>query len=88
VLKAGNGFCWLRAMIVGLLSIYLIFTSQDYLYRWLPYFSMSSLLSGADVIDRATGFLTAFPWRGVLKSPVAESLLYISAREITTHRDF
>jgi hypothetical protein len=62
-------------MIVGLFSIYLIFTSQDYLYRWLPYFSMSSLLSGADVVDRSTGFLGAFPWPGVLKSLVAAVLL-------------
>jgi ABC-2 type transport system permease protein len=76
------------SMIAGLFSIYLIFTSQDYLYRWLPYFSMSSLLSGADVVDRATGFLTAFPWPGVLKSLVAAGILYVSAREITAHRDF
>lgn len=76
------------SMIAGLFSIYLIFTSQDYLYRWLPYFSMGRLLSGADVVDRATGFLTAFPWSGVLKSLVAAALLYLSAREITAHRDF
>ena len=49
------------SVIVGLFSIYLIFTSQDYLYRWLPYFSMGRLLSGADVVDRSTGFLAAFP---------------------------
>jgi ABC-2 type transport system permease protein len=76
------------SMIAGLFSIYLIFTSQDYLYRWLPYFSMSNFLSGADVVDRATGFLTAVPWPGVLKSLAAAVLLYVSAREITAHRDF
>jgi L-lactate permease len=76
------------SMIAGLFSIYLIFTSQEYLYRWLPYFSMSSLLSGADVVDRATGFLAAFPWPGVLKSLVAAALLYVIAREVTAHNDF
>jgi hypothetical protein len=63
------------SMVAGLFSIYLIFTSQDFLYRWLPYFSMGRLLSGADVVDRATGFVTAFPWSGVLKSLVAAALL-------------
>jgi ABC-2 type transport system permease protein len=76
------------SMIAGLFSIYLIFTAQDYLYRWAPYFSMSNFLSGADVVDRATGFLTAIPWPGVLKSLAAAALLYVSAREITAHRDF
>lgn len=76
------------AMIAGLMTIYLAFTAQDYLFRCLPYFSMSALLSGADVVDRATGFLAAFPWTGIAKSLGAAVLLYIGAREVTAYRDF
>jgi ABC-2 type transport system permease protein len=76
------------SIVVGLLTIYLIFTAQDYLYRWLPYFSVQGLLSGADVVDRTTGFLSTFPWTGMLKSFAAAVLLYSAAREITVYRDF
>jgi ABC-2 type transport system permease protein len=75
-------------IVVGLLTIYLIFTAQDYLYRWLPYFSMHSLLSGADVVDRKTGFLATFPWPGMLKSLAVAVLLFSGARRITAYRDF
>jgi hypothetical protein len=76
------------SMAAGLLAIYLIFTSQDYLYRWLPYFSMSGLMSGQDFVDRSTGFLAACPWINVLKSLGAAALLYVSAREIMLRKDF
>lgn len=81
------------AVVAGGISVLLIFTAQDYLYRWVPsfnfpYFNMAALLGGYDFVNRATGFLTAWPWQGILKSLCASVALFWTSTEIIKHRDF
>lgn len=50
------------------MSVYLAFNSQDYFYSWLPRLNVSRFMSGFDFLDLRTGFLTGWPWAGVLTS--------------------
>jgi ABC-type transport system involved in multi-copper enzyme maturation permease subunit len=76
------------AAAMGGLSVYFVFTAQDYLYRWLPYFRMSNLLGGGDLVNRATGFLDGWPWGGMLKSMAVAAILFWCATEVEARRDF
>lgn len=78
----------LAAAAVGLVSLYFAFTAYDYLYRWFPYFSMSGLLSGADFVDRSSGFLDGWPWLATLICLAVAASFYIGATHATKHLDF
>jgi ABC-2 type transport system permease protein len=89
-----TGFFWssvlpsdYAAAGMGALSLYLTFTAQDYLYRWLPAFGMSRLLSGAEYVNRATGFLQSCDWSGVAASLAAALALFLAATQIMQLRD-
>jgi hypothetical protein len=86
----GSEFSGLAAAGVCLL---LVFTAQDYLYRWFPafnfpYFNMSAFLSGGDLVNRATGFLDAWPWAALVKCSACTVLLFWASVEIVDRRDF
>jgi len=81
------------AIVAGGVSVLLVFTAQDYLYRWIPsfnfpYFNMTAFLGGYDFVNPATGFLTGWPWQGVLNSLCAGAALFWASIEIIKHRDF
>lgn len=81
------------AIAIGGVSVFLVFTAQDYLYRLIPsftvpYFNMNAFLNGYDVVNRATGFLDGWPWAGVLKSACASAVLFWISMEIVERRDF
>jgi hypothetical protein len=76
------------SLALGGLCAFIAYTTHDYLYRWLPYFRMSDLLSGGDLINRATGYLEAWPWPGVFKSVAIALLLCWTAIELVDRRDF
>jgi ABC-2 type transport system permease protein len=76
------------AAAVGLVSLYFVFTAYDYLYRWFPYFNMNALLSGADFVDRSSGFLHGWPWPATLTCLAVAASLYIGATRVTEHLDF
>src|SRR5262249_10298616 len=75
------------AVLAGGVSVLLVFTAQDYLYRWIPsfnfpYFNMAAFLSGYDYVNRTTGFLMGWPWRGVVVSLCTGAVLFFSSTEI------
>ena len=72
---------------MGLVSLYLVFTAQEYVYRWFPAFRMSDLLSGAEYVNRATGFLEGCSWVGVAVSLGVAAALFAGATEIMECRD-
>ena len=49
---------------------------------------MTAFLGGYDFVNRATGFLTGWPWQGVLKSLCAGAALFWTSTEIIKYRDF
>jgi ABC-2 type transport system permease protein len=76
------------AVGLGGISLYFVFNAQNYLYSWFPHFNMSRLLSGFEFIDLRTGFLTAWPWSGILGSVAIAGALFWSAVELIQRRDF
>ncbi len=91
----GVGLLWssilsgqIAAAAIGLASLYFIFTAYDYLYRWFPYFSMSGLISGADHVNRATGFLNGWPLSSTLISLGVTAALSLIAARFTERVEF
>jgi hypothetical protein len=74
-------------------SALLVFTAQDYLYRWIPsfrfpYFNMSAFLGGYDFLNSATGLLDGWPWPGIAKSVCTAGVLFWGSTAIVERRDF
>jgi ABC-type transport system involved in multi-copper enzyme maturation permease subunit len=81
------------AIAVSGVSVFLAFTAQDYLYRWIPsfqfsYFNMNAFLGGYEFLNRWTGFLDGWPWPGILKSVCVAGVLFWSSTVIVERRDF
>jgi ABC-2 type transport system permease protein len=76
------------AVGIGAVSLYLLYNSQSFLYYWFPTFSLSRFLSGFEYLDLRTGFLTGWPWAGVIASLAAASALLWAAIEAVRKRDF
>lgn len=81
------------ALLAGSVSILLVFTVQDYLYRWIPafnfpYFNMHGFLAGVEHVDRASGLLTGWPWRGILNSAAVSTAVCYAAVRVVKRRDF
>lgn len=72
----------------GAVSVYLAFNSQDYFYSWFPRVNISRFMSGFDFLDLRTGFLTDWPWSGVLASLCVASLLMWAATQMIRRQDF
>jgi ABC-2 type transport system permease protein len=72
----------------GAVSVYLAFNSQDYFYSWFPRLNISRFMSGFDFLDLRTGFLTGWPWSGVLASLCIASLLMLAATQVIRRQDF
>ena len=73
---------------VGAMSLYVVFNSQIYFYSWFPRFNMGRFLSGFAFVDMRTGFLTAWPWSGILVSLGIAGALLAAAIEVMRRRDF
>lgn len=77
------------APAIGGLTVFLMFTGRNYVYRFLPSFDMPSLLSGFDYINQENWFLEfGWPWIGVLRSLFAGIVLLFAANYIVERRDF
>jgi len=76
------------AVGAGAMSVYLAFNSQNYFYYWLPRFNISRFISGFEFLDLRTGFLTGWPWSGVLASLSIASVLIWAATQIIRRQDF
>jgi ABC-type transport system involved in multi-copper enzyme maturation permease subunit len=81
------------ALLAGSVSILLVFTAQDYLYRWIPafnfpQFNMHGFLAGVEHVDRTTGLLRGWPWRGILNSAAVSTALCYAAVQVVKRRDF
>ena len=76
------------AVGLGAVSLYFAFNVHNYLYGWFPHFNLGRLLSGFDFIDLRTGFLTGWPWAGILVSLFLAGGLFCASVELTRRRDF
>ena len=76
------------AVSLGGISFYFVFNAQNYFYSWFPRFNMSRLLSGFEFIDLRTGFLTAWPWDGIIGSMAIAGVSFWGAVQLIRGRDF
>jgi len=72
----------------GAISVYLAFNSQEYFYSWFPRLNVSRLMSGFDLLDLRTGFLTGWPWSGVCASLCIAGVLMWAATQMIRWQDF
>jgi hypothetical protein len=76
------------SIAVSEVGVYFVFTADFYFYRWIPNLGIGDLLGGGRLIDRGTGFLTAWPWTAVAISLCVAFALYRVAVEMMDRRDF
>ena len=76
------------AVGAGAISVYLLFNSQNYFYYWFPRFNFSRFISVFEFVDLRTGFLTGWPWFGILASVSIASVLFWAATQIIRRWDF
>lgn len=74
-------------------SLLLVYSAQDYLYRWIPSFNfpnfnVRAFLAGGNLVNRSTGFLDGWPWAGILECAVCAVFLFWGSKEIARRRDF
>ena len=76
------------AVGAGAVSVYLAFNSQNFFYYWFPSFNVSRFMSGFEFLDLRTGFLTGWPWFGIIASLSFASVLFWVAMQMIRRQDF